>query len=74
MNTNEFKPVAGYTISNFGGVAIQLDDYNERVRYQFYEDKPSRWVKLYQNFDGSFYFRARGRRWNLNNFILFNRH
>jgi hypothetical protein len=70
---DEFKPQAGYCLSNYGGMAIEINDTCDAVRYQWYDLKPSmRWIKIRYDMKGEPYFMARGQRWYLENFIRFN--
>lgn len=66
---SEFKTHAVLCLSNWGGVAIEVSDTGEAVRYKWYEDKPSRWCKVYYNRKSEPYFKIAGRRYYLSEFM-----
>lgn len=65
----EFQAQAALCLSNGGGIAVELNNTGEAIRYQWYDRKPSRWCKIYYSQKGEPYFRARGRRFYLNEFL-----
>jgi hypothetical protein len=70
---DEFKPQAGYCLSNLGGIQIEVNDCGDMVRYQWYDLKPSmRWLPIRYNMKGDPFFVARGQRWYLSNFMRYN--
>ena len=66
---SEFTAHAVLCLSNWGGVAIEVSNTGETVRYKWYEDKPSRWCKIYYNRKSEPYFKIAGRRYYLNEFM-----
>jgi hypothetical protein len=69
MKKDEFNPHAYMSLSNFGGVSIELNDSGKSVRYQWYDEKPSRPCRLYYTNKGDAYFRIYGRRYYLRDFM-----
>lgn len=72
MKKDVFKPQAYLCLTNGGGIFIELNDTGKAVRYQWYNQKPSRWVKLYYNCNGDAYFKINGKRYHLNEFLCIN--
>jgi capsid protein len=71
MGKDVFTPQAAKAMSNFGGMAIEVDRTGEAVRYQWYDFKPSmRWIRIRQTRKGRDYFNARNSRWYLDEFML----
>jgi hypothetical protein len=70
MNKN-FKPQACMTLSNLGGISIEINNTGEAVRYQWYDKKPSRWCEIKYNIKGEPFFRIRNTRYYLNKFMRF---
>ena len=66
-----FKPQAGLTLSNFGGISIEINNTGEAVRYQWYDKKPSRWCEIKYNMAGEPFFRIKNTRYYLNKFMKF---
>ena len=66
-----FKTHGFKSLSNFGGIEIMLSDTNscEAVKVRFYGDCNNRWHRIYYNLSGVPYFRFRGRRWRLDEFM-----
>lgn len=69
---SEFKTHAVMALTNCGGVAIQINESGDSVRYKWYDQKPSRWVKIYYRADGEPYFKISGRRYFLSDFMRVN--
>lgn len=69
MKTNNFKPQAYLCLTNNGGISIELNNTGEAIRYQWYNQKPSRWIKLYYNLNGDAYFKINGIRYHLYKFL-----
>ena len=65
----EFKPQAYCTLSNHGGMQIEIDKNFETVRYKYYDNKVSRRVKLQFKANGDICFRAMNRVWYLRDFM-----
>lgn len=64
-----FKPQAVLCICNHGGIAIQINDKNDMVRYQWFDNKPSRWQSIKYNKDGEPFLRVRNTRYLIKDFI-----
>lgn len=64
-----FKPQAVLGLTNSGGIAIQIDNSNDMVRYQWFNDKPSRWQFIKYNKEGEPFFRVRNTRYLIKDFI-----
>lgn len=70
MKTNNtFEPHAYLTVCNWGGIAIQINETGEAVRYKYLDNKPSRWCRIYYTAAGRAFFRARKRRYYLDEFM-----
>ena len=69
---SEFKTHAVLGLTNLGGVAIELNADGTAVRYKWYDNKPSPWVKIYYRADGAAYFKISGRRYFLSEFLRVN--
>ena len=65
----EFKPQAYRTLSNHGGMQIEISDNFETVRYKYYDNKVSRRVQLQFKANGDICFRAMNRVWYLRDFM-----
>lgn len=66
----EFIPTGFLAISNNGGVAIMIinESYEDKVIYQWFNEKPSRPCKIYYDAKGDAYFKICNRRYYLNEF------
>ena len=65
----EIKPQAYCTLSNHGGMQIEISENLEAVRYKYYDNKVSRRVKLQFKANGDIFFRAMNRVWYLRDFM-----
>jgi len=68
----EYKPQAVLTLSNLGGVSIQVSDDGDGVRYQWYDNKPSRWQPIKYTSGGRPYFVAYKRKFYIDEFMRTN--
>lgn len=66
---DKFKPHAALCICNYGGIAIQINDNNDMVRYQLFDNNPSRWQAIKYNKEGEPFFRVRNKRYLIKDFI-----
>lgn len=66
----EFKPQAYMVLSTMGGIQIMLDETGDRVRYQWYNEKPTRWCKIYYDNKGH-YFYVNRHKYYLDQFLKF---
>lgn len=65
--TQDFNPCAYKAISNCGGIAIEVNNTGDAVRYQLSGGEPSRWCKIsYTNYRA--FFRIHGTRYYLDEF------
>ena len=65
-----FKPQAVLALTNSGGIAIQINDNNDMVRYQWFDNKPSsRWQFIKYNKHGLPYIRVKNVRYYLDQFM-----
>lgn len=69
MKAKEFVTHATLCLSNWGGIEIHLSDTGEAVKVRWYGDTNNRWHKIYWNLNGDPYFRFKGRRWRIDNFM-----
>lgn len=64
-----FIPQAALCLTNYGGIAIQVNDNNDMVRYQWFDNKPSKkWQAIKYNKHGLPYIRVKNTRYYLNQF------
>lgn len=63
-----FKPDAVMPLSNHGGISIMLTEHRTII-YKWYDNRPSRECKLYYLKSGHAYFKIRGKRYHLKNFL-----
>ena len=65
-----FKPQAVLCIFNHGGIAIQVNDKNDSVRYQWFDNKPSKkWQIIKYNKHGLPFIRVKNVRYYLDQFM-----
>lgn len=66
----KFIPQAALYLTNHGGITIQINDSNDMVRYQWFNNKPSnRWQSIKYNKHGLPYIRVRNVRYYLDQFM-----
>lgn len=65
----QITPQAYLTLSNMGGMAIEINNTGESVRYQWYDKVAQRSCRIDYTSSGRAFFRARGRRWYLDEFL-----
>ena len=64
-----FTPNAAFTLSNMGGIEIELNNTGEAVRYRLYDNAPSRRAcQIQYTTAGRAFFRIRNRRYYLDEF------
>ena len=72
MEKSSFNPVAGLCLSNFGGISIELNNTCESVRYQWYDNKPSKKAcEIKYTNSGRAYFRCKFGTFYLDQFMRF---
>ena len=65
-----FKPNAALAICNWGGIEIELNHTGESVRYRLFDNAPSRRAcQIQYTTAGRAFFRARNRRYYLDEFM-----
>ena len=69
MKTNDFKAMGFLTLSNLGGVEIEINDTGECVRYRYYGKIGQRPCQIHYTNTGRAYFRAIKRRFYLDDFM-----
>ena len=66
----KFVAHAVLCLTNHGGITIQVNDNNDMVRYQWFDNKPSkRWQTIKYNKHGLPYIRVRNVRYYLDQFM-----
>ena len=65
----DYKPQAYLTLSNHGGVTIQISDDGDGVRYQWYEEEPSDWQEIKYASSGRTYFTISKTKYYLDEFM-----
>ena len=65
----DFKPHAYLTLTNLGGIEIEINDTNESVRYRYYGNVGRKPCKISYTNKGRAYFRVYGRRYYLDEFM-----
>lgn len=68
----EFKTMGFLTLSNLGGIEIEINDTGEYVRYRYYGHIGERPCRIDYTNDGRCYFRFYGRRYYLDMFMSVN--
>lgn len=68
MKKETYSPQGYLTISNIGGVTIEINNTGEAVRYQWLNNKPSRWCQIRYTLSGRAYFLIKGIRYHLDKF------
>lgn len=64
-----FKPQAVLALTNSGGIAIQINNSNDMVRYQWFDNKPSnKWQAIKYNKIGMPFMRVKNVRYYLDQF------
>ena len=71
-STDEYEAQAYLTLSNIGGVTIQISDDGDGVRYQWYDNKPSRWQEIKHTSSGRAFFRINKTKYYLDEFMRLN--
>ena len=65
----DFKPHGYLTLTNYGGIEIEINDTNESVRYRYFGNVGRKPCKISYTNKGRAYFRAYGRRYYLDEFM-----
>lgn len=66
----DFKVHAILCLSNHGGIGLMIDESGEAVRWQWYDDKPTkRWQAIKYTRSGDPYVTIKGRRFKLDEFM-----
>ena len=68
MAQQDFKPQSYLTISNIGGIEIEISDSGEAVRFRMYDGTVSNWQEIKFDDNGETYFLAYSDRYYLNQF------
>ena len=69
MKTNDFKAMGFLTLSNLGGIEIEINDTCEFVRYKYFGKIGQRPCQIHYTNAGRAYFRAIKRRFYLDEFM-----
>ena len=66
----DFKVHAVHAICNYGGIGLMLSDDGSAVRYQWFDQKPTkRWQAVKYNKKGEPYIRIKNRRYYIDDFM-----
>lgn len=66
----EFKPCGVLALSNLGGIAIELSDCGEWARYKWFDEAPSKRIRIrYTAAKGIPYVRIGNRHYRLDKFM-----
>ena len=65
----DFKPHGFLSISNLGGIEIEINRTNESVRYRYFGNVGRKPCKISYTNKGRAYFRVYGRRYYLDEFM-----
>jgi len=68
----EYKAEAYLTLSNIGSVTIQLTTDGDGIRYQWYNNKPSKWQQIKYTNSGRLFFRINNTKYYLDEFMRIN--
>jgi hypothetical protein len=68
---DEFKPQGYLTLSNMGGIEIEVNKTGEAVRFRMYNGNVSNWQEIKFDENGEMYFYAYSNRYYLNQFIKY---
>jgi len=69
---DDYTPQATMPLSNLGGVSIQVSDDGDEVRYQWYDNKPSKWQEIKYTKSGRAYFRINKTKYYIDEFMRTN--
>lgn len=68
---NDFKVHATLCLSNHGGISIMVNRTGDAVRWQWYDDEPTRkWQAIKYTKNGKPFVVIHGRRFKLDEFML----
>ena len=65
----DFKPHGYLTLTNLGGIEIEINCTNEYVRYRYFGNVGRKPCKISYTNNGRAYFRVYGRRYYLDEFM-----
>ena len=65
----DFKPHGYLTLTNWGGIEIEINDTNESVRYRYFGNVGRKPCKICYTNNGRAYIRVYGRRYYLDEFM-----
>ena len=65
----DFKPHGYLTLTNYGGIEIEINRTNESVRYRYFGEIGRKPCKISYTNKGRAYFRVHRRRYYLDEFI-----
>lgn len=71
MAQQDFKPQGYLTLSNMGGIEIEINDCGDAVRFRMYNGNVSHWQEIKFDNDGEMYFYAYSSRYYLNQFMRY---
>ena len=55
---DDYKAGGYLTLSNYGGITVQISEDGDSARYQWYNEKPSRWQEIKYTSGGRAFFTA----------------
>ena len=71
MKDKKFEPQGYLTLSNYGGIEIEVNNTGDAVRFRMYDGNVSEWQELKFDENGEMYFFVYSDRYYLNQFESF---
>ena len=68
-NIDEYKAEGYLTLSNYGGITVQISADGDGAKYQWCNEKPSRWQKIKYTLNGRAFFIAYKTKYYLDEFM-----
>ena len=69
MKANEFKAAAYYTICNYGGIEVMVNQYENKVIYKYFGSVAQRWQPIKYTKEGRTYFVVYKTKYYLDEFV-----
>lgn len=64
-----FRPIAACALCNWGGIEIEINETGEAVKYRYFDKIGRRACQIQYTATGRAFFRARNRRYYLDEFM-----
>jgi len=69
---DKYKAHAFLGLTNLGGISIEVSDDGDAIRYQWYDNKPSKWQEIKYTKSGKPYFTVNKTKYYLDEFMRIN--